>query len=67
MEEIEKYKWNTIGLECAPVFDKHYEIDFEKVQTLDDVNTILKLLKISVFANYQDIDSIMHLLKEVKS
>lgn len=66
MEEIEKYKWNPadcITLTSPVVFDKYYDIDFDKVQTLDDVKNILKHIKISVHSSYHDIDSVRHLLK----
>lgn len=47
----------------SPVF---YEIDFEKVNTLEDVKDILKGLDLTFSTGYRNLERIKHLLKPVK-
>lgn len=46
----------------SPVF---YEIDFEKVNTIEDIKDILKGLDIIFPSGYKNINKIKHLLKRV--
>lgn len=43
-----------------------YEIDFEKVNTLEDVKDILKGLDLKFSTGYKNLDKIEHLLKRVQ-
>ena len=43
-----------------------YEIDFEKVNTLEDVKDILKGLDLIFSTGYKNLDKIEHLLKRVQ-
>ena len=46
---------------------EYYEFDFEKIRTLEDVIIILKQITLpDVHKSYKNIDSIQHLLKEIK-
>lgn len=45
-------------------FPKQYEIDFDKVRTLEDIKTVLMALNIKMYDDY--IVGIEHLVKEVK-
>ena len=47
----------------SPIF---YEIDFEKVNTVEDIKDILKGLDIRFPSGYKRLSQIKHLLKEVE-
>ena len=52
--------------EITPAKWKRYEIDFDKIKTLEDLIEIIKALDISFGEKYPKFNSIKHLLKEVK-
>jgi len=43
-----------------------YEIDFEKINTLEDIKYLLQALDIKFSQHYENIEKIKYLLKEVK-
>lgn len=47
----------------SPIF---YEIDFEKINTVEDVKDILKGLDLTFSTGYRNLERIKHLLKPVK-
>lgn len=42
-----------------------YKIDFDKVETIEDVKTIIKGLNITISDRYEGFDGMKHLLKKV--
>lgn len=45
---------------------KKYEIDFDKINTIEDIKQVLKAMDIAVFDHSSEFDSLKHLLKEVE-
>lgn len=50
----------TINFKTKKVFD----IDADKIETLEDVKVILGAMKLRISEDFEDIDKIRHLLKE---
>ncbi|TQO59357.1 hypothetical protein [Paraclostridium bifermentans] len=50
----------TINFKPRKVFD----IDADKIETLEDVKVILGAMKLRISEDFEDIDKIRHLLKE---
>ena len=42
-----------------------YHIDFDKVQTIDDIKVILDSLYLIIYDNHENFDKIKHLLKDI--
>lgn len=50
----------TINFKPRKIFD----IDTDKIETLEDVKVILGAMKLRISEDFEDIDKIRHLLKE---
>lgn len=54
-------KNNTLKIMTTPT---QYEVDWDKVETLEDMKLILKSLYIIIYDNHEDFKKFKHLLKD---
>lgn len=52
----------TINFKPRKIFD----IDTDKIETLEDVKVILGAMKLRISEDFEDIDKIRHLLRELE-
>lgn len=71
IEDNDGMTWERIDTSVEhtikPVDFTTYEIDFDKVKTVDDVNTILKAISFQFLNSHTAFDEFKHLLKRNES
>ena len=67
---MERKTWSDKELHLVPINHEHtfvmpkmYELDVDKIQDLDDVKSLLRVLQIQFSDQCRDFESVAHLLK----